>query len=1569
MVRFICLLLALFGSIAVAAQNDFRSRQSGDWNQSSTWEEFIAGSWQLTGNTPDFNSGNTTILSPHTVTVTASVTIDQTTIQLGGTLVVNDAVVVTLNNGSGTDFSCAGTVDLLAESFLDGAGSLSLTGTLEAGSLNATGALVAGTTVGNLRNSGTRSYSTGSTVTYNGTSAQIIGSGHPGNSSPSGIFTEIDNASGVSWDTNAGSNFSGGGTLFIPGDLILTQGNLSVISSAGVTRTLFLTGGITANSNFISFAGPACNLSMTGSTSVNFPSPASTQSLGNLTITNGGNTTTFPSTMVLGTRLTVSGNAVFNGASFTTRDVVLNSGTIDFNGPTTIQGPTNLGAGTTLFFEGQSISMGGDFLTLGGVLSSDAVSTLSLSGAIPHTSPLNFAGGSSLASFTINKFNAGTSATISTPITVTTALNLSAGTLSIVGGALSLNSGATVTKSNSASIITSSPSGGPWNLVYTGTAQNTGFEIPASGILTSLTLNTNALNAITLTQNVSIIGALTINGVGRALTCGAFTLAAASVSNAGVINAPSTTFTVSGNFVNNGTYTHNSGTLIIAGACIMSGTQINTTNFNALTINGSGSLTAPTTLNIRSNFSNDGSFTPGVGTVVFNGGVSTLSGTTMSTTSFTNVTVNAGATLVPASNFILTGNLAMNGSFTAGAGTTTFNGTSTLSGTTINTTLFNAVQVNATRSLTASNLTLGMTGNFILDGTFVPGTSGTLSFSGNSTLSGLNIGTTNFINILINGGATVTAPSNLNVQGNFTNNGTFTAGSNTVSFTGSNVSRILSGTTNTQFFALVLNKTNGGTSLSVNSPQTVTSSLALTDGILDNPSSNLSVSSGASVTKSSNASVTTAALGGGPFNLTYITATQPTGFEIPASGILSSLTINVNNGSQVNLGQTITVNNAFSIPSSGRGFTCTANSVTVGSFSSAGTFTAPSAAAATGLTVSGNFANSGLYNGNGGTATFNGTTSLSGASTTTFHSVTISGTLTPLVNFGLTGHFTNNGTFTSGTSTVTFSGVTLQNITGSAPVTTFNNISITNSTNPTSVSMQSNVNLVGIMTLGINAKLDADGSGNTAVLTLLSTNDSPAVDASIAALPATAQVNGNVTVQRFFRAFDNFDRFISSPVSNGTVAQLQASNPATSLPITGDFPGSSFPCTGCVNDGHNFRYYREANPGIINAGYQEWITSTASTLVPGVGYDLYMWNGVTNVTTSLRGTINRGSINLGIVTTPASNSITHTNNGVPAADGWNLVGNPYPSAIQWNNGAGWTRTNIDPTVWVWDVVGRVWHSFNANTSVGDLTNGVIGSSQGFWVYAPAVGAATITINEAAKSIAGSGSYFRTANVGPGMLKVSLTYRGSTDNAFVVINESASDGYEPELDAVKLQLGIEQVSVSIMSRDRKFGHYATNQLKGQHPLHIAGDGEGEYVLSFESLNAFPGIEKYFLVDSYLGQSIPLSSGSYPFTVTSSSETRNDRFYLSDTPMEEKTGVARFASYPNPVSSLLTIETPGQRMEQVTLMNKEGVKVMEIIPVEREGTRAVLDVSSQANGLYIVKVVAGGKLQTKKVIIVH
>lgn len=91
-----------------------------------------------------------------------------------------------------------------------------------------------------------------------------------------------------------------------------------------------------------------------------------------------------------------------------------------------------------------------------------------------------------------------------------------------------------------------------------------------------------------------------------------------------------------------------------------------------------------------------------------------------------------------------------------------------------------------------------------------------------------------------------------------------------------------------------------------------------------------------------------------------------------------------------------------------------------------------------------------------------------------------------------------------------------------------------------------------------------------------------------------------------------------------------------------------------------------------------------------------------------------GTNKTGNVTYP----ITYTING-SGAEGFNMVANPYPFAIDWDAIEGWTKTNMSNSIYVWNANANggfggyeVW-----NGTTGTRTNGKIAPYQAFWVEA------------------------------------------------------------------------------------------------------------------------------------------------------------------------------------------------------------------------------------------------------------
>jgi hypothetical protein len=720
---------------------------------------------------------------------------------------------------------------------------------------------------------------------------------------------------------------------------------------------------------------------------------------------------------------------------------------------------------------------------------------------------------------------------------------------------------------------------------------------------------------------------------------------------------------------------------------------------------------------------------------------------------------------------------------------------------------------------------------------------------------------------------------------------------------------------------LVVNRTGTGTTIVLNSPLTITRNLTLTDGIIQN-TSGLTLASGVNVIRTSNASFQAGSMAplGGPYNLTLSGANMTTGAE--AAGPLNNV---ISSAGTVTLTTDLTAVGDFTLTSGT--FTSGAHNISVRTFTNQATFNMPTTGV---LALTGDLINNGTFNRNG-TVAFNGVTSISGTTNPSFKNILINGTLTAPAVLPVYGSFTNNGSFVAGSGTVSLLGTagTPQVINGTA-TTTFNNVSVANTTANPDVLVETTHNLRGVLTLGTNAVFDADGNAGTGVFTLISSGDNPSQDAAIAAMSGTSSVLGSVTVQRFMSieggnnrpAYNNgrIYRYISSPVQNATVQDIQQE-----IPVTGQFTGVSS-CENCNPIiASMFRYDEtiviDTNHDGVNTvqdGYQRYpFTSNQATLESGRGYSIFVRGDIAPVSTvgNARWDV-RNPINAGTVVYPA----TFTSSGNVAVDGWNLVGNPYPSTIDWNAASGWTKTGLDNTIYLTDNGARAGGPEIIATFNGTVgTNGgsrYIAMGQAFFVKSNG-GPINFSSTEAVKAPGASTVFFREmspANV----LRVALQQGAFSDEVVIHFREDATPAFDPNVDAYK-RMNTSFINLSTLLPDGS--RLVINSLPDAFAdcgstikLDVANTEPGTYALRFSDIESFKSNISISLYDAFLNRHIPVSNQStYSFEVGDNPASMGeDRFSLL------------VSSKALPDLSLLTGEPvcPGQEAKIVIPVARKG-----------------------------------------------
>jgi hypothetical protein len=499
----------------------------------------------------------------------------------------------------------------------------------------------------------------------------------------------------------------------------------------------------------------------------------------------------------------------------------------------------------------------------------------------------------------------------------------------------------------------------------------------------------------------------------------------------------------------------------------------------------------------------------------------------------------------------------------------------------------------------------------------------------------------------------------------------------------------------------------------------------------------------------------------------------------------------------------------------------------------------------------------------GGTADISvGSLSLSGTSFTSTASVLdIKGDMNIL-----------GGSFIHNNGSVRFSGTSSsQQITGNT--TTFRNISVTNTAADPGLTIASNQNLSGVLTVASNAVVDADGPANTSVFTLLSTTDNPTQDAAIDVLPAGARVDGDVRVQRFMLkeggTSTRIYRYISSPVQTASVSDIQSE-----IPITGSFTGTSN-CSGCGSAASMFYYNESVTTDVNSSGTADFNdgyvgfpdVSNTETLAPGTGYTMFVrGNVLTSTSWDVTGPINAGNVS------PIAFPVTYTNSGTLVNDGWNLIGNPFPSTIDWNAASGWIKTNVTGSIYITDngTTGTTQYATWNGTTGTNNGSRYIASGQGFWVKADGGGVPVLSANENVKAPGTQTQFFRDEPLAD-HLRITLSKGSVRDEAIVHFRDDASIGYD-DTDALKLPNSTFNLS-TLSSDGRKMAINSTGAMTcaTEVSMTIENIAAGSYSLQFTDVETFSDHAVITLHDKFLSKTFDVRSGAYNFSVTSNPAT--------------------------------------------------------------------------------------------------
>ena len=394
--------------------------------------------------------------------------------------------------------------------------------------------------------------------------------------------------------------------------------------------------------------------------------------------------------------------------------------------------------------------------------------------------------------------------------------------------------------------------------------------------------------------------------------------------------------------------------------------------------------------------------------------------------------------------------------------------------------------------------------------------------------------------------------------------------------------------------------------------------------------------------------------------------------------------------------------------------------------------------------------------------------------------------------------------------------------------------------------------------------------------------------------------------------------FISSPVANQTIESF--------IPTEENYDFYSW-------SEFNSTWYNQKKD---NSTTNEFYTDNGFDFAKGRGYLVAYENEGYK---KFSGTLNNGDVTYPLSCSTGGELVTEKYTG------FNLLGNPYPSYIDWE-AEGWTRDMLElQTVWIYD---DDVNNYITYTLGGVATNGgsqYIAPCQGFFVKAASAGNFIMTNDIRTKSK----SAFRKDN-DENIFKVRVNGASGQDEIAVVIGDN---------DDVFKMFSLNESAPSLYI-NKGVGNYTVVYIDDEEslPLNFEG-GFAEYTISLsECGDSFDAI---ILEDKLTGKNVNLQTESYTFIHSGNSNA--ERFVLKIAQSSQPEAQSNFAYINN--GELVITEISGDATINIyDIMGRDAINRVRIM-----GRDAINRVRTEGfvSGVYIIRKIDDKGIKTQKIVI--
>lgn len=429
--------------------------------------------------------------------------------------------------------------------------------------------------------------------------------------------------------------------------------------------------------------------------------------------------------------------------------------------------------------------------------------------------------------------------------------------------------------------------------------------------------------------------------------------------------------------------------------------------------------------------------------------------------------------------------------------------------------------------------------------------------------------------------------------------------------------------------------------------------------------------------------------------------------------------------------------------------------------------------------------------------------------------------------------------------------------------------------------------------------------------------------------------------------------------------------------------------TGNGTPWNRFYVYNEANDYFVTKIANEIELNSASTFVTGRGYAIKGMNKFGNDNPLTNEFIFGGKLNNGqLFSQQLKNSCTVE---AGCEKGYNLVGNPYPSSIDFEALYNANSDKMYATAYFWtnnDVVvgqqqsgsnynGNNYAIYNLSGGTGavdpdpnqgngsEIPNGIIKLGQGFIVKAKVAGKGqSLEFNNSMRlGYDADAIFYNSRKANKNRFWLTLTSPANIGNTILVAYmPEATNDFEINYDGELFVIGSDAFYSTLGSKKLAIQGKADFNADDKVVLGNVYSVNGEYKISIKNKEGiFQSGQAIYLKDKLLNKVVNLTQGDYTFqAVKGTDNTRFEVIYKEAVLGTESVAKSDFTVYRDGNAYVVT---SSKKLGRVDIYDTAG-RLMRSVNTNETSIR--IDASSFANGVYIIKAENSGDIKTKKIV---